>query len=84
MMTPSERLIADLLQGKWVWSVFTGLSSQGAVASGIEDSEEVAVERLEFALTHKPNAIVGVLSGGDGSENVCRNIHGRPRWLAPR
>jgi hypothetical protein len=84
MATDAERLINDLLQNKWVWSVFTGLSSQGALASGIEDSREIAVQRLEFALTHQPHAILGLLSGGDGSESVCRNIGGRPRWLACR
>ncbi len=48
-----DQCIGDAISSGWAWSVFGPLSSAGPLAWGIENSEAAAVERVEWAMTHR-------------------------------
>ena len=79
--TSMEKFIADAISSGWAWSVFGPLSSAGPLAWGIEVSEDAAVKRVEWAMSHRPHAVFGGIASG-GTENVCRRTAsgGFRRW----
>jgi hypothetical protein len=75
-----DQVIADALAAGWAWSVFSPLSSPGPLAWGIESSESAAVERVEWAMTHKPNAAFGGIARATADLVCRRRISGGLHW----
>jgi hypothetical protein len=70
----------DALAAGWAWSVFGPLSSLGPLAWGIEGSESAAVERVEWAMTHKPHAAFGGIASATVDLVCRRRISGGLHW----
>jgi hypothetical protein len=75
-----NQVIADALSVGWAWSVFGPLSSLGPLACGIEGSEAAAVERVEWAMTHKANAAFGGIASATADLVCRRRISGGLHW----